>query len=127
MVVLAGAYFTAGVEKLVHSGLEWVTGDNMRWVLYQAAAGGRVALRDIPLWIADRPWLAHVVAAGILATELTAPLVLVWRRFRPAFVVARGHAPHRHVAHARPRLLGLGAHRRHRPRGLGRRRAAQRS
>ncbi len=86
MIVVAGAYFTAGVEKLVHSGLDWVAGDNMRWILYQAASGGRAHTRTVALFIADRPWLAHVTAAAILGTELVAPLVLVWRRVRPWFV-----------------------------------------
>jgi hypothetical protein len=86
MVVIAGAYFTAGVEKLVHSGPAWVTGDNMRWILYQAAASGRAHTRDVALAIADMPWAAHVVAAGILMTELSSPLILVARRFRPVFV-----------------------------------------
>jgi hypothetical protein len=36
--------------------------------------------------VADRPWLAHVVAGAILFTELTAPLILFSRRFRPVFV-----------------------------------------
>jgi hypothetical protein len=86
LIVIAGAYFATGAEKLVHSGLSWVSGDNMRWILYQAASGGRVHSRAIPLFIADRAWLAHVVAAGLLLTELSAPLILLFRRFRPVFI-----------------------------------------
>jgi hypothetical protein len=72
MVVVAGAYFFAGLAKLVHSGPAWVTSDNMRWILYGAG--------DSPwgLFVADRPWLAHAVAAGTLVLELTFPLVL-WK------------------------------------------------
>jgi hypothetical protein len=86
VVVIAVAYFAAGVEKLVHSGWAWVASDNMRWVLYQGAAGGRVKLSGVPLFLADRPGLAHAVAATILFTELAAPLILFSRRFRPVFV-----------------------------------------
>ena len=71
-VVVAGAYFFAGLAKLVNSGPAWVTSDNMRWILY--AAGDS----DFALFIADRPWLAHLAAAGTLALELGFPLVL-WR------------------------------------------------
>jgi hypothetical protein len=71
-VVVAGAYFFAGLAKLVSSGPAWVTSDNMRWILYAASDS------EVALFIADRPWLAHLVAAGTLALELGFPLVL-WR------------------------------------------------
>jgi hypothetical protein len=86
MVVIALAYFTAGVEKLAVSGLSWVTSDNMRWVMYQAASSERMWFRSFPIFVADRAWLSHLVAAGILVTELSAPLILVSRRFRTVFV-----------------------------------------
>jgi hypothetical protein len=88
MVIVAGAYFATGVQKLVHSGLAWVTGDNMRWILYSAASSGRAPTRDVALYLADRPWLAHVAAAGLLGIELLFPIVLVVRRARPFFIVA---------------------------------------
>lgn len=87
MIVVSVAYFAAGVEKLVHSGVAWVTSDNMRWILYRAASGGRVHDVSVPLVIADRPWLAHVLAGAILCLELGAPLILISRRWQLAFVV----------------------------------------
>lgn len=70
-IVVAGAYFFAGLAKLVHSGPAWVTSDNLRWALY--ASGDS----DLALFIADRPWLAHALAAGTLLLELSFPLVLL--------------------------------------------------
>jgi hypothetical protein len=71
-VVVAGAYFFAGFAKLVYSGPAWVTSDNMRWILYSTSH------RDLAFFIADRPWLAHLLAAATLLLELSFPLVL-WR------------------------------------------------
>jgi hypothetical protein len=71
-VVVAGAYFFAGFAKLVYSGPAWVTSDNMRWILYSTSHS------DLALFIADRPLLAHVLAAATLLLELSFPLVL-WK------------------------------------------------
>lgn len=79
-IVVAGAYFFAGVAKLVNSGPAWVTSDNLRWALY--ASGDS----DLALFIADRPWLAHALAAGTLLLELGFPLVLLWPRAAWIFV-----------------------------------------
>jgi vitamin K-dependent gamma-carboxylase-like protein len=73
MVVVAGAYFFAGLAKLVNSGPAWVTSENMRWILYSAGHS------EFAVFIADRPWLAHLVAAATLTLELGFVLVL-WRR-----------------------------------------------
>lgn len=88
MLLICGGYFTAGFAKLVHSGADWVTGDNMRWVLYSAAATPRPPTSAVALAIAERPWLAHATAAAILGFELLSPLALLWRRLRPAFIAA---------------------------------------
>ncbi len=79
-IVVAGAYFFAGLAKLVNSGPAWVTSDNLRWALY--ASGNS----DLALFIADRPWLAHALAAGTLLLELGFPLVLLWPRTAWLFV-----------------------------------------
>jgi hypothetical protein len=77
-VIVAGAYFFAGFAKLVYSGPAWVTSDNMRWILYSTSH------TDLALFIADRPWLAHLLAAATLLLELSFPLVL-WKQ-RAAWV-----------------------------------------
>jgi hypothetical protein len=77
MVVVAGAYFFSGLAKLLHAGPAWVTSGNLRWVLY-ASSDAQAHANQIALFVADRPWLAHLLAAGSLTVELCFPLVL-WR------------------------------------------------
>ena len=76
MVVVAGGYFFTGLNKLVFSGPAWVTSGNLRWVLYAASDA-----RARPVWaavfIADRPWLSHLVAGATLLLEIGFPLVLL--------------------------------------------------
>jgi hypothetical protein len=84
--VVAGAYFFTGLRKLTLSGLAWVTSDNMRWILY-AGATSHAKVPDAALFVADRPWLAHLAAAGVLGFELAFGFVLLSRRARPALVV----------------------------------------
>jgi hypothetical protein len=85
MVVVAGAYFFVGLAKVVHSGPAWVTSDNLRFVLYASSdAQGEPNL--LALFIADRPALAHLVAAATLLLELSFPLVLLRPRLAPMFV-----------------------------------------
>jgi hypothetical protein len=57
-----------------------VTSDNLRWALY--ASGDS----DLAVFIADRPWLAHALAAGTLLLELGFPLVLLLPRAAWLFV-----------------------------------------
>jgi hypothetical protein len=79
-VVAAGAYFFAGLAKLVNSGPAWVTSDNLRWALYASGDSG------VALFVADRPWLSHLLAAGTLLLELGFPLVLLLPRTAWVFV-----------------------------------------
>src|SRR5512132_1279081 len=84
MVVVAGAYFFTGLAKLLHAGPAWVTSGNLRWVLY-AASDGQPVPNHAALFVADRPWLAHLVALATVALELGFPLVLL--RPRAALVL----------------------------------------
>jgi hypothetical protein len=77
MVVVAGAYFFSGLAKLLHAGPAWVTSGNLRWVLY-ASSDQQPAPNPYALFVADRPALAHLLAAATLVVELGFPLVL-WR------------------------------------------------
>lgn len=79
-IVVAGAYFFAGLAKLVHSGPAWVTSDNLRWALYASGES------ELAIFIADRPWLAQALAAGTLLLELGFPLVLFVPRAAWLFV-----------------------------------------
>ena len=77
MVVIAFAYFFAAFQKWRYSGFAWVTSDNLRWILYSQPHPNGLAL-----FIADRPLLAHVFAAGALLLETCFALVLVVPRLR---------------------------------------------
>jgi hypothetical protein len=87
LVAIALAYFFAGWAKITTSRIDWVTGDNLRYVMYDAARTGRMISASVPLSVADRAWLSHVGAASTLTLELTFPLVLFVRRVRPFYAV----------------------------------------
>jgi hypothetical protein len=85
LTFVAGAYFSTGLRKLTVSGLAWVTSDNMRWILY-AGANGKAKVPEAALFIADRPWLSHLAAAGVMGFELAFPLLLLHRRGRSVII-----------------------------------------
>jgi hypothetical protein len=85
---IALIYFVVGVQKLRHSGLAWVTGDNMRWILYGAAATPRAPSTAPALFFANRAWLSHVLAAGTLGLELGFVAVLFRDRLRTPMALA---------------------------------------
>lgn len=85
LAFVAGAYFSTGLRKLTVSGIDWVTTDNMRWILY-AGANGKAKVPEIALFIADRPWLSHLAAGAVLGFELAFPLLLLHRRGRPVII-----------------------------------------
>ena len=85
MVVAAGAYFFTGLAKVVFSGPAWVLTSNMRWVLY-ASSDAHATPNHFALLIADRPLLAHGVAALTLLVELGFPVVLFRARAAWFFV-----------------------------------------
>jgi hypothetical protein len=72
---VAGAYVFTGLAKVVFSGPAWVFGDTLRNALY-ASSDGRGG-NAVALFVADRPLIAHVAAAGVLLFELTAWLPVV--------------------------------------------------
>jgi hypothetical protein len=78
MAVVGGAYFFSGLAKLLHAGPGWVTGGNLRWVLY-ASSDAQPQPNAAALFVAGRPWLAHLLAAATVAVELAFPLAL-WRQ-----------------------------------------------
>ena len=84
-VLVAGVYLIAGLSKLTFTGPAWVLGDNLRNILYTASdAHGGV---EMALFVADRPWLASVIAGSALAFELTLWIVLLRPRLAPYFAL----------------------------------------
>ena len=117
MIVIALAYFFASFQKWRYSGFAWVTSDNLRWILYAQPHPNGFAL-----FIADRPLLAHLFAAGALLLETFFPLVI----FVPETALAShpcGDIDARGDSHrAWPRLFGAMADRSDRVCQLARRR-----
>ncbi|MSO79783.1 MAG: hypothetical protein EXQ79_09295 [Acidimicrobiia bacterium] len=86
---LSVAYFCTGFQKIKVSGLEWIFSDNLQWALYWGRVrGAPPPWRELAFFIADRPWLAQLSAAGIVVFEIGFPLALFFPRIRPAFIVA---------------------------------------
>jgi hypothetical protein len=89
IAVMAVVYCFTGLWKLRNSGLGWVFSDNMQWALtWGRVRGAPPPLQGVAVWLADHPPLSVVFAACILVFEVTFPLVVVFRRVRPAYVVA---------------------------------------
>lgn len=87
MVVIALAYLLVGLQKLRFSGLDWVTTDNLRWVLY-ASSDSQPEPNGVALFVADRALLAHLLAAATIAVELGFVLCLPFARLRWLLVPA---------------------------------------
>jgi hypothetical protein len=81
MIAIALAYFFAGFQKWRHSGLPWVTSDNLGWILY-ASSDAQSHPNHIALLIANRPATAHLFAGASLLLETSFPLVLFIPRLR---------------------------------------------
>ena len=88
LLIAGAAYLFCGIQKLRHSGIDWVTSDNMRWIMDGAARSARSPAPDLARLIADTPWLATVLAAAVLGLELTFVLCVPVVRLRPLVLVA---------------------------------------
>lgn len=86
-ILIAMVYFWAGYQKLRFSGLAWVTGDNMRWTVYQASTTPLAKTKVVSYFIGDRPWMGHLLAGGALTLEMTAPLLIAHRWTRWLFMI----------------------------------------
>lgn len=88
VLVVTGIYFLTGFHKVVSSGPAWVLSDNLRNVMYAAPLSAHPPTDAVALFIADRAWLARLVAVGTLVVELGAVAALARARLRPAYVAA---------------------------------------
>ncbi|GAC1423989.1 MAG: hypothetical protein NVSMB57_16360 [Actinomycetota bacterium] len=87
MVVVAGAYFFTGWQKIINSGPAWFTSGNLRWVLYASSDGQRTP-NPFALMLAGQAWLSHVVAFFTIVGETTFPIVLIKRKLAWIYVPA---------------------------------------
>ena len=81
LVLAVGFYFAAGVSKLATTGLGWADGH-----LIQYFAETRRNVYPLAAPLADNLWLCQLLAIGSLVLEAGAPIALVSRRLRFAFV-----------------------------------------
>jgi len=89
-VAMACAFFAAGISKLRHAGLAWVTSDTLAIFLvrsnYPLIRDANPPMFDWGLRLARHEWLCRALAAGSLAIETLFPLALFSRRLRPILV-----------------------------------------
>lgn len=83
-------FFSAGVSKLRHGGIEWILSPNMANILARAVyhVSDADPLTPIGLWIASHHAIAETGAAFALVTELTFVAALVSARARAVVVPA---------------------------------------
>jgi hypothetical protein len=87
MIVVGLAYLFVGLQKLLYSGLDWATTDNLRYVLW-ASSDAQASPNWLALLVADHDWMAHLLAATTLVVEVGFILCLPFRRLRWIFVPA---------------------------------------
>jgi hypothetical protein len=85
-VLLALAFFAAGVSKLRHGGVDWIVTDNLRW-LFVGQQYTHAPVLNWAAYLAEFPLLCRLLAGGTVALELSYPLALFVRRVRPWLVV----------------------------------------
>jgi len=86
-IVLTLAFFAAGIAKLRHGGLDWITTDNLRVQLLERSYA-LVPVTGRNLLLARVPLLCHTLAATTVACELLYGLSLVSARARLILVPA---------------------------------------
>lgn len=74
-------FFAAGVAKLRVSGLQWMTADNIRYLLIQHQYT-HVPPVDLGLLVARSTALCELAAVGTVVLELSMPLAVFIRRLR---------------------------------------------
>lgn len=87
MVIVGLAYLFVGLQKLRYSGLDWVTTDNLRYVLWASSDAGSSS-NALALFVADRDWLAHLFAGMTIVVEVGFILCLPFARLRWLLVPA---------------------------------------
>lgn len=87
-VVLSLVFLAAGVAKLRHAGLDWVTSDNLRLLLlaHQYHIANADPLVDWGIAIAQSGWMPRAIAAATVVLEIAFPLALVAGRARAVLV-----------------------------------------
>ncbi len=88
MVIVALAYFFSGYQKFVTAGIDWITSDNVKWVLIDGGRAAGVRGRALGDWVARHSFAARSIAAGTILVELSGLFALSRPTRRVAFAVA---------------------------------------
>ena len=87
IVITALIYFFAGLHKLWRSGIDWVLGDNMQYLMLWGPSIGEAAWQDLGTWVGEHTLMAKAAGAFIVGFEITFLVVLVLPRLRPLYAV----------------------------------------
>ena len=82
----ARGHESAGIAKIRHSGLDWITSDSMRWLLSEQQYT-HLPLLDWAAVIAAYPVLRRALTASTVALEVSYPLALFVVPLRPWIVL----------------------------------------
>jgi hypothetical protein len=80
--LMVTVFFASAVCKLRNSGLAWVTSDHLLNTLVRNQYTGHNPPTQLGVWLAQFPWLCHLVAGLSLWGEFSAPLALYIRVYR---------------------------------------------
>jgi len=85
-VLVAELYFFAGYSKLITSGFQWASHENIRrWLLLLEQAYGPTN-HPWGYWAASVPLMPEAIGWFGIAFELLFPVTLLWRRTRIVFI-----------------------------------------
>jgi predicted DCC family thiol-disulfide oxidoreductase YuxK len=91
-LVMSVIFFSAGVSKLRHAGIRWVTSDALATYFILGSYGPGAAVAESPsglaLVLARHPTVCSAMAGAALLLELSMPLTLFSRRARRVLVLA---------------------------------------
>jgi len=89
-LVITLEYVNAGISKLAHSGLGWVTSPTLAISMTENAFAhpGFAPSSRFGLVLAQSPWMTELMAAMGLGLELAFPLALFYAGLRPVLVVS---------------------------------------
>jgi hypothetical protein len=81
-VFVCMVFFMSGLSKMLTSGPGWIMSDNLQILLVatpvnQGCLGSWPSYPELNAWAVQHPNLLHMLAAGVVITELSAPLALL--------------------------------------------------
>lgn len=89
LVLCCTAYvlFAGGIAKLRYGGMDWLSGDSLRYFLKEMPVIKGDIGHLLSNFLHKNPFMIRVLSVWTLLVELTAPLILFFPRFRSPFVM----------------------------------------